>query len=128
MATAFSSQLPHFSQSGTSPPCLCPPHPSARGHRPWRIGLCLLSTLSLLGCSTTWVKPGSTEQDWLRDKFECAAIAEGVGPRVLQVPVYTPYPYPLIGGTTRYVPMDLTGFARGQLFGDCMEARGWRRE
>lgn len=92
-----------------------------------------LSILQLSGCAllnlpdnSTWVKPGATDQDFARDKYQCKRESQQA------------YSSSSIGGSSWATP----GMGMGQLSGDsssgvrtnwtlykeCLQARGWRAQ
>lgn len=64
------------------------------------LALAVLAALQLAGCQTTWDKAGATQQDFMRDRYECDRDA---------------------------AQSNLEGFAALALKYECMEAHGWMR-
>lgn len=72
----------------------------------------LVGTL-LAGCAPRlWAKPGGTQEEFARDKYQCLSEASYVGQQTY-VNTYSGYSQP--GAYVNY-----------GLFHSCMEARGWQ--
>lgn len=67
--------------------------------------LLLFSVIITTSCTTTWVKDGSTKQDWFTDKSSCKALAGQA-----------------CGHT------DENAICRSGTFEDCLRGKGWREE
>jgi hypothetical protein len=89
----------------------------------------------LMNCTTLWVKPGSTESDFHREKLECEGQAMSLYPPVFQQrsPAYTTNcsnyrgivtcnSNPQYDYTANY---DINGFSRAFAWESCMRSKGW---
>jgi hypothetical protein len=63
--------------------------------------LAIALTLAATSCATTWVKPGASEQDFMRDRGACQAQAHSISnPQVYQTMM---------------------------VYEGCMQGKGWQR-
>lgn len=74
--------------------------------------------------STRWVKAGTTPEDFQLDQDQCASRSEDYNFAFDDRD--TRSPGAIEGGVDN--PIGRVGSARGDVYRDCMEARGWRRE
>ena len=74
--------------------------------------------------TTRWVKAGATPEDFKLDQDQCAARSENYDFAFDDRD--TRSPGALEGGVDYRIGR--TGSARGDVYRECMEARGWRRE
>lgn len=73
--------------------------------------ICLIASVSLFGCAKTWVKPGSTEAEFNKDKYECLQQSQQ------QVSGFAFNAYGGAGGSQQKT--------NDGLFTSCMNARGY---
>lgn len=73
--------------------------------------LCFMASLSVVGCAKTWVKPGSTEAEFNKDKYECLQQSQQ------QVSGFAFNTYGGAGGSQQKT--------NDGLFTSCMNARGY---
>lgn len=96
--------------------------------------LLIMAANTVIGCASTWSKPGVTESEFRRDCYECQRDAAMVG----QSPApYRPAIYPSTTyGTTQSASDDLMALsrnmsqlsARESMFERCMQSKGYSQE
>jgi|PlaIllAssembly_1097288.scaffolds.fasta_scaffold3282917_1 hypothetical protein len=106
----------------------------------------LAVAVSVVACTTSWTKPGVTEQEFERDKAACIADAYSqIPPAVEMYPVGSGYATPAYTTCTRYdnaatcvtypgmytppmaVPIDLNASARDTVVDACMYRKGYQK-